>query len=137
MKLAQFMIVIVAALMFLIPTMWKENTAFEREEQEEAPMEELLGEQEDTFKVTYEVQTPEEENVADIYWMKEAARVAQEAGVPYFNILEQKLSKKFVEEYNRDLTVVEGVIQLDNDPMRAEYDAEEIEGLMLSGYQEL
>ena len=39
MKLTEFMIVIVAALMFLIPTMKQETTAFEREAQEEAPEE--------------------------------------------------------------------------------------------------
>lgn len=131
MKLTEFMVVIIAALMFLIPSMRKDNSAFEREMQEEAPMEEML-ETANTYKITYEVQTPKEEPLADIIWMKKAAEVAQNAGVPYFNVLEQKVRKQFVKKYKTNLSVVEGVIELDNDPMRAEFDALEIESLVLN-----
>lgn len=128
MRLTEFMVIIVAALMFLIPTMKKEKTAFEREAQEEAPMEEVL-EEPNTYKVTYQVKKPSEENIADILWMKKAAGIAKDAGIPYFNVLEQKI--KQVEGKK----VVEGVIELDNDPMRAEFDATEIESLVLTERQ--
>lgn len=131
MRLTEFLVIIVAALMFLIPTMNKEKTAFEREAQEEAPMEEVL-EEPNTYKVVYEVKNPSEENIADIIWMKKAAEVAQDAGIPYFNVLEQKIRKKFSSKHKKDLSVVEGVIELDNDPMRAEFDAAEIESLVLT-----
>lgn len=131
MKLTEFMVVIIAALMFLIPSMKKDNSAFEREMQEEAPIEEML-ETANTYKITYEVQSPKEEPLADIIWMKRAAEVAQNAGIPYFNVLEQKVRKQFVKKYNTNLSVVEGVIELDNDPMRAEFDALEIESLVLN-----
>lgn len=131
MKLTEFMVVIIAALMFLIPSMKKDNKAFERQMQEEAPMEEVL-ETPNTYKITYEVQSPKEEALADIIWMKKAAEVAQNAGVPYFNVLEQKVRKQFVKKYKTNLSVVEGVIELDNDPMRAEFDALEIESLVLN-----
>ncbi len=131
MKLTEFMVVITAALMFLIPTMKKDNKAFEREMQEEAPMEEML-ETPNTYKITYEVQSPKEEAVADIIWMKKAAEVAQNAGIPYFNVLDQKVRKQYVKKFKSQLSVVEGVIELDNDPMRAEFDAVEIESLVLN-----
>lgn len=134
MRLTEFVIVIVAALMFLIPSMQKETTSFEREAQEEAPIEEVMEEEANTYKVTYEVKKPSEEAIADILWMKKAADVAQDAGIPYFNVLEQKMSKRFVQKFNSELSVVEGVIELDNDPMRAEFDAEEIDGLVLNGH---
>lgn len=132
MRLTEFLIVIVAALMFLIPQMNKENSGPKRQAQEEAPAEML--EEYNTYKVTYTVTRPQEEPIADIIWMKKAAEVAQRAGVPYFNILKQEFSKRFVRKYDRELSTVTGVIQLDNDPMRAEYDANEIESLVLTDY---
>jgi hypothetical protein len=134
MRLTEFMVIIIAALMFLIPTMKKEKTAFEREAQEEAPMEEIM-EEANTYKVVFEVQKPSEEEMADIIWMKKAAEIAKDAGVPYFNVLEQKIRKQYVEKFKRELSVVEGVIELDNDPMRAEFDAQEIESLVLTERQ--
>ncbi len=126
MKLTEFMIIIIAALMFLIPSMKKGDRTFERQMQEEdleAP---------NTYKITYEVQSPKEEQIADIIWMKKAAEVAQNAGIPYFNVLEQKVRKHFVKKHKQELSVVEGTIELDNDPMRAEFDALEIESLVLN-----
>lgn len=134
MRLTEFMIVIVAALMFLIPTMKKEQKDteyFEREAQEEAPLEEMM-EGANTYKVRYEVNTPSEEAMADIIWMKKAAEVAHDAGIPYFNVRDQKITKRYVAKYKQKLSVVEGVIELDNDPMRAEYDAHEIDSLVLN-----
>ena len=133
MRLTEFLIVIVAALMFLIPNMKKESKAFERQAQEEAPVEEML-EAHNTYQVTYTVMRPQEDPIADIIWMKKAAEVAQRAGVPYFNVLEQKITKKFNKKHQQELSVVKGVIELDNDPMRAEYDAYEIESLVLTDY---
>lgn len=128
MRLTEFMVIILAALMFLIPSMKKERTAFEREAQEEAPMEEVL-EEPNTYKVIYQVKKPSEENIADILWMKKAAEIAQDAGIPYFNVIEQKMKRE------NGKKVIEGVIELDNDPMRAEFDATEIESLVLTERQ--
>jgi hypothetical protein len=119
------MVIIVAALLFLIPSMRQEKGAFERQMQEEAPYEEIM-EEPNTYKITYEVKKASEESLADIHWMKKAASVAKDAGIPYFNVLEQKVKKQ------NGLSVVEGIIELDNDPMRAEFDAQEIESLVLT-----
>lgn len=131
MRLTEFVVVVMAALLFLIPTMRQESRPMERQEQEEAPIEQVM-EESNTFKITYEVSKPEEEGLADIIWMKRAAEVAKDEGIPYFNVLEQHTTKRFVESANMELSVVEGVIQLDKDPMRAEFDANEIESLVLT-----
>lgn len=130
MKLTSFVVVLVAALLFLIPMMNQEQSAFEREAQEESPMERILG-QENTYKITYEVENPEDEAIADILWMKLAAEMALEQKIPYFNVLAQDIYKVKDEETGQEQTMVEGVIQLDPDPMRAEFDAHEIESLVL------
>ena len=131
MKLTQFIIVIVAALMFLVPRMREERSQMIRQAQEESPIVEV-GAPSKTFRIIYKVNSPEEEPIADIIWMKKAAAVAKDAGVPYFNVLEQNARKRFVKEYNSELSVVEGTIELEKDPMRAEFDAVEIESLVLT-----
>lgn len=131
MRLTEFMVVIIAALLFLLPTMKQEKTANEIEAQEAEPYEETYSDY-DTFKITYRVSSARSEPVADIIWMKKAAEVATEEGIPYFNVLEQKVSKRFVREAGRELSVIEGIIELDPDPMRAEFDAHEIESLVLT-----
>lgn len=131
MRLTEFVVVVMAALLFLIPTMRNENRQFERQEQEEAPIERNL-EDNYTFRVTFEVTRPEEEAIADIIWMKKAAEIAQDEGIPYFNVLEQHTTSRFVKSAGLELSVIDGVIQLDRDPMRAEFDANEIESLVLT-----
>lgn len=131
MRLTEFMVVIVAALLFLLPNMRNEQKALERQAQEEAPMERIL-EAPHTYRIIYESQSPQEEPIVDIIWMKKAAEVSKDAGIPFFNVLDQKVRKQFVKKYNSNLSVVEGVIELDNDPMRAEFDAQEIESLILT-----
>lgn len=130
MRLTEFLVVIVAALLFLVPMMNKEKNGYEIQA-EEAPMEELVNEDSHIFRITYRVTNPRQENMADIIWMKKAAAVAKSEGIPYFNVLEQSTSKEFVRSADRQLPVIEGVIELDPDPMRAEFDAQEIESLVL------
>ncbi len=145
MRLTDFMIVIIAALMFLIPTMKREakdlavkSAGFAerpheiREAQEEETVNDLtpLGIT-NSFRIRFEVQRPEDASIADILWMKKAAAVAIDAGVPYFNVREQKIRTRYDLQLKQELPVVEGVIDLDEDPMRAEYDAVEIEALVL------
>lgn len=130
MRLTEFLVVIVAALLFLVPMMNKEKNGYEIQA-EEAPMEELVNEDSHLFRITYRVTNPRQEKMADIIWMKKAAAVAKSEGIPYFNVLEQNTSKEFVKSADRQLPVIEGVIELDPDPMRAEFDAQEIESLVL------
>jgi hypothetical protein len=147
-----FMIVIIAALMFLVPTMKREaanrlpdgagfarktlEARETREAQEEEPRRGALTEDEAlTFRVTLEVHRREDEGIADILWMKKAAAVALSAGIPYFNVREQRIRSRPAD--GGALPVVDGVIALDEDPMRAEYDAHEIDALVLPDYPRL
>ncbi len=133
MRLTEFMIVIALALVFLIPTI-KKNGVTEIQRQEE----EVIDEGEiNTYSIRYEVKNPDEEAIADILWIKKAAAVAKDAGIPYFNVVKQTVTRRFVPEHNQKLSVIVGTIQLDNDPMAAEYDAEEIEALVLSDVPDL
>lgn len=127
MRLTEFIIVVAVALIFLVPTMKKEKTVVQHEQVEMQEEEEI-----NTFEIIYESKSPREEAIADIIWMKKAAETARDAGIPYFNVLKQKIRKRYVPKFKTELSVVEGVIQLDNDPMRAEYDANEIEALVLT-----
>lgn len=131
MRLTEFLVVIIAALMFLIPTMKKEERSFEREAQEAEQMDLVLN-RANTYKIVFEAQNPRDDAIADIKWMKKAAETARNSGIPYFNVLEHKISRRFVKKLGKSLTTIEGVIELDNDPMRAEYDAQEIEALVLT-----
>ena len=72
-----------------------------------------------------------ENSVADILWLKKAAEVALDAGIPHFNVRKKKITREFNQKIQRRMNVVEGVIVLDNDPMSAEYDANEILSLVL------
>lgn len=132
MRLTEFMVVVVAALMFLVPTMKNEKTAFEaRELQEEEVFEEEMLE-EGSFRITYESKSPMEEDIVDIIWMKKAAELAEAEGVPHFNVVEQNRRRQYSDKFNQYLSIIEGVIHLDPDPMRAEFDAKEITSLVLT-----
>ena len=133
MKLTEFMIIIVAALLFLVPTMKQEQNGMGIQAEEESPMKrDILAGEPRSFKITLKVTNPRQEGTADILWMKRAAEVAQREGIPYFNVIEQSAHKRFVRSANAQLSVIEGIIELDPDPMRAEFDAQEIESLVLT-----
>ncbi len=73
------------------------------------------------FRIAYDMPTVTDEPLADIIWMKKAAEVAVKNENPYFNVTEQTYREE----------EVEGVIELMEDPMKAEYDANEILSLVV------
>lgn len=77
------------------------------------------------FRVTYKAMGPDEEAIADIIWLRKAAKIAVGNGNPYFNVLKQDVT-------NVDNLTIEGVIELQDDPMMADYDGNEILGLVLA-----
>lgn len=87
--------------------------------EEAAPETEKLSS--NTFRIRMDIEEKNDQPVADILWFQKAAEFAMAKKVPWFNVLEQKISP-----YE-----VEGVIQLERDPMKAEYDANEILSLHL------
>jgi hypothetical protein len=129
MKISEFLVVVFAAVLFLFPIL-KEEKQFVRQEQvEESRKPSEVSSK--TYKVVYEVPSPNEEHLADIFWLRYAAEVAIDSGTPYFNILKQSIRKNFSQRYQVNLTTIEGLIELEYDPMKAEYDAHEIEGLFI------
>lgn len=128
----ELLVIVVAGflLVFISPGFHKESNALERQAQEAEPSE--LMEEENSFKIVYKVPSPKEEDIADIIWMKKAAEVAKDEGVGYFNVMAQKVTKRYVKKYDAELSVIEGIIQLDSDPMRGEFDAQEIASLVLT-----
>lgn len=102
----------------------------EREEIEVEPIQidELM------FRVIHHNDRIEDEPIADIIWLKRAAEVALENGSPYFHVIEQNTTKEFNPELNMNLTLIEGIIELNQDPMSAEYDAHVISELELDPF---
>ncbi len=74
-----------------------------------------------TYRIHFEINSEKEKPIADILWFHEAAKVALRKKIPWFNVLEEKITPYYVE----------GIIQLEKDPMKAEYDAYEILNLQL------
>lgn len=100
----------------------------EEQERQEQEVEEIG---ENQFRVIYQVKNIHDEPIADIVWLKKAAEVALASGSAYFHVIDQVATKQFVREQDMQLTEIEGVIQLEADPMNAEYDAYTISELEL------
>ena len=88
--------------------------------QEEAPRIEEISN--NTFRIKIHIQGSEGNMSPDILWFQKAAELANEKKIQWFNVVEQSIST----------TSIEGIIKLERDPMKAEYDANEILSLELS-----
>lgn len=131
MRVIPFLFVVAIALLFLMTIEEKGRPRQDREAQEEDPRDRAVQ----TLQIRYSALSPMEAPIADIIWMKKASEMALSMGTPYFNVLTQKIIYRFSSKYKMDLPVVHGIIQLENDPMKAEFDAHEIENLILSNSQ--
>lgn len=132
---AEFAVVGIALFLFFLVgplTAKRDEIRKEARQEQVAPadmvFDDLAGEK---YRVVYRAPGMRESSVADILWLKKAAEIAMDAGVPHFNVRQKKMSQEFNRKVQRRLSVVEGVIELDNDPMSAEYDAQEILALVL------
>lgn len=114
-----FSLILVLLLAGLIYVMEKNNPD-QIQAQEVRPMVEEIGQH--TYRITMPIESPEDASVADILWFQKAAEIAIEHKIPWFNVQEEQMGQD----------QVEGVIQLERDPMNAEYDANEILGLQLT-----
>ena len=90
-----------------------------RQAQEAPPSVEQVSKS--TFRIKMDIEKDSDRPVADILWFQKAAEVALERKIPWFNVIDQQIGTNSVE----------GVIQLEPDPMKGEYDANEILGLEL------
>ena len=107
---------LVSGLIFLALNPKAEN----RQAQEEAPQTEQISK--NTFRIRMEINSARDKSMSDILWFQKAAELAIEQKIPWFNVLEQNMTSSYVE----------GLIELERDPMKAEYDANEILSLNLT-----
>ncbi len=138
MRKQELIVVTIALLLFLMVSPLTAKRDHQREEarQEEVATEVNEDSSGETYRIVYKSPGAKENSMADIIWLKKAAEVAMDAGIPHFNVRKKKVTKQFNARAHRSLNVVEGVIVLDNDPMRAEYDANEILSLVLPEYEQ-
>lgn len=116
-----FFLLVVGGLIFAtVKTKPLSNLGARQEQQEQAAFTEEVSP--NMYHIRMEIESENDEPVADILWFQEAAQIAMEKEMPWFNVIEQKLGAGSVE----------GVIQLVKDPMKAEYDANEILSLHLT-----
>lgn len=93
-----------------------------RQAQEEAPpMAQTEAVNQNSYRIRMDID-PEDQELADIIWFQKAAEVALEKKKPWFNVIQHYISDDFIE----------GTIELIDDPMSAEYDANEILSLRLT-----
>lgn len=134
MKILEVVVLFSVCFLLLIarPGWWGKESSQRQEQQEEMSLLEYADARTENlnYRITYRAQNVSENEVIDIIWLKKAANVAIEKGIPYFNVIDQKIVR------NDDLDSVKGSIELDPDPMKAEYDAQEIEALVLNDYVE-
>lgn len=73
--------------------------------------------------VYYQAKNEEEETMIDMLWLQEAARLVEENGGNFFNIMEQRMG---IDKLGRkELTYIEGIVEITDD-FGAEFSAEEI-----------
>lgn len=130
MKKSEMLILLVACLMFALGMPSNASKQERVARQEEQAEEELV--EDEPYLVTFKSTSPADNKISDIIWLKKAAQVALDAGIPYFNVLNQKTRKEFNQQRKFHQNVVEGEIKLANDPMNSEYDAHEIMSLVLT-----
>ena len=68
------------------------------------------------YKIRYDIRNEKENEIADILWLRKVAKFCIKRGIPGFNIIEESINENFVE----------GVIEFEEDRMKAQYDSYEI-----------
>lgn len=77
----------------------------------------------DIFPVYYQTINKDDEPIIDLLWLQHAARIIEEAGGQYFNIIEQKVGTRLID--GQELIYMEGLVEITDD-IQAEYNVSEI-----------
>jgi hypothetical protein len=131
MTLSQLTIITAIGLVILIGRPDKLFDQINELRQEEEFQEEIEILAPDEIRITFHATTAEEEEIADIMWLKKAAEATLNKGYSYFNIVDQEISREFFSEHNMLLSEIDGIIRMEEDPMTAEYNAHDISNLAL------
>ncbi len=134
MRQSEILVLLVACLLFAIgmPSPASRDTGAtvvaQRQEQEEREEEviDFLAPEEEVYEVRLKAKNDDQNKIIDALWLQKAASVAMDAGIPYFNVKNQKSKNEVDPRTKKSLKVVEGEIVLDNDPMQSDYNAQEI-----------
>lgn len=137
MKLTEVCILFLACFLFIVgkPLLMNKGPNIQQQQeqrQEEVAEEEEFAPTEKEIRIVFKARTAQEEPIADIIWLNRAAGIAIDSGTPYFNVITQHTYKRFVEKEGMELSVIEGTIELVSDPMKSDYDANEISSLSLN-----
>lgn len=134
MRKSEISVLLVASFLFAVGIPSKSRPTFQSEEipqKQEITVEEIQEMDGDEYYVEFKTRSLEENPIADILWLREAAQVALDAGIPYFSITKQEKENQFDKTKKMRIRLIKGDIKLDNDPMNAQFDANEILALAL------
>jgi len=123
MRVTEILVVILVSFLFFLGHPGKNE---QRQEQQDVSVSENK-----MLEVVYRVPDSTQEEVADIKWLRKAAELAMDEGRPYFSIINQKVTRRFSKSDETYLTTIEGKIEITDNPMETDYDANEIIGLNL------
>lgn len=126
MKWTEIVVITIALIVFFFP-----KSYFKEQQRQEEVANIYENNGPETYQIVYKVKSPKDESIADIIWLKKAAQKALDSGIPYFNVTNQKRTLRYNNKFKKELSIIEGTIILDNDPMTTDYDANEIESLPL------
>ena len=104
----------------------KEPSAFQNiPNRQKQMMEEIPIAESNRFRIRYKIHSSKETPIADILWLRKAAKFALKKGFNGFNIVEEEIKNE----------AIEGVIELEADRMKADFDSHEILDLELPEFE--
>lgn len=135
MRKSELSVLLIASFLFAVGIPSKSRPTFqtpsEEPQRQEFAVEEIEGMDNEEYYIEFQTRSPEEHSIADILWLREAAQVALDAGIPYFSITAQEKEDGFDPKKQLATRRIKGEIRLDNDPISAQFDANEILALAL------
>ncbi len=134
MRKSELSVLLIASFLFAVGIPSKSRPTFQRVDEpqrQEITVEEIEGLGNEEYYIEFQTRSPEENSIADILWLREAAQVALDAGIPYFSITSQEKENRFDDQKKTALRRIMGEIKLDNDPLNAQFDAHEILALAI------
>ncbi len=119
MKLSYLMFLLLTGALIFV--MSRPDPMARQAQEETPPMITAEAINQNNYRIRMDIDS-EDQELADILWFQKAAEVALNKKKPWFNVIQHFISDDYIE----------GTIELINDPMSAEYDANEILSLRLT-----